>query len=119
MVLRPDKQTLLMLTLGTLIGMPAFAAAWRAGTCPCPAIRTWPISTYSTSSGATPALSSAALIAQPPSSAALAAASAPLSLPIGVRAPATMYDPAITGSRSLCAASSVDSDQGVVLARAL
>src|SRR6187399_2179333 len=53
--------------------------------------------TCSTSSGATPARSSAALIAKPPSSAALNDASAPLILPIGVRAPATMYEPAMRG----------------------
>src|SRR4051795_7626657 len=52
--------------------------------------------TCSTCSGLTPARSSAALMAKPPSSAALNGASAPLILPIGVRAPATMYEPAMT-----------------------
>ncbi len=87
-----------MLAEGTLIGMPAFTAAWRAGTCPWPAISTCPISTCSTSSGATPARSRAALMATAPSSAALKPASAPLILPIGVRAPATMYEPAMASS---------------------
>ena len=49
--------------------------------------------TWSTSSGATPARSSAAEIAKPPRSAAENDASVPLSLPIGVRAPATMTEP--------------------------
>src|SRR4051812_48113557 len=52
--------------------------------------------TCSTCSGLTPARSSAALMAKPPSSAALNGASAPLILPIGVRAPATMYEPTMT-----------------------
>src|SRR3954452_15935489 len=52
--------------------------------------------TCSTCSGLTPARSSAALMAKPPSSAALNGAGAPLILPIGVRAPATMYEQAIT-----------------------
>src|SRR5688572_15678715 len=43
-----------------------------------------------------PARASASLIATPPSSAAVNAPSAPLILPIGVRAPATMYEPAMT-----------------------
>ncbi len=33
-VLRPDRQTLLMLTDGVDIGMPALTAAWRLGTWP-------------------------------------------------------------------------------------
>jgi hypothetical protein len=41
----PDRQTLLTLTDGTRMGMPALTAAWRAGTWPCPAIRTWPMIT--------------------------------------------------------------------------
>ena len=57
--------------------------------------------TCSTSSGDTPARSSAALIANPPSSAALNEASAPLIFPIGVRAPATMYEPGMVPSLSL------------------
>jgi hypothetical protein len=34
MEFKPDKHTLLMLMLGTLMGMPAFDAAWREGTWP-------------------------------------------------------------------------------------
>ena len=83
-------------TDGTFMGIPALAAAWRAGTWPCPAMITWPMITWSTSSGLTPARSSAALIAKPPRSAALKDASAPLIFPMGVRAPATMYEPAMS-----------------------
>src|SRR5581483_3167489 len=49
----------------------------------------------STCSGCTPARSRAALIANPPSSAAEKPARAPDSLPIGVRAPARITEPAI------------------------
>ncbi len=90
---RPDRHTLFTFTDGTLIGIPALTAAWRLGTCPWPAISTCPMMTWSTSSGATPARSSAAAIAKPPRSAAERDANAPLSFAIGVRAPATMYEP--------------------------
>jgi hypothetical protein len=92
MASRPDRQTLLMVIEGTVIGMPALTAAWREGICPAPAWRTWPMITYSTASGATPALSSAALIAMPPSSTACSPDREPSSLPMGVRAPATMTE---------------------------
>ena len=49
--------------------------------------------TCSTSCGATPARRNASAIAKPPSSAALNEANAPLIFPIGVLAPATMYEP--------------------------
>src|SRR5579864_9663438 len=49
------------------------------------------------SSGATPARSSAALMAKPPNSMAVNPLSAPDSFPIGVRAPATMTDPGMSG----------------------
>ena len=41
----PDRQTLLMPSAGTVIGMPALAAAWRAGIWPSPAVSTWPMMT--------------------------------------------------------------------------
>ena len=92
MVLSPERHTLLMVVACTVIGMPAATAAWRAVIWPCPAWRTWPIKTSSTSSGATPARSRAARMATPPSCIAVKPASAPESLPMGVRAPATMTD---------------------------
>ena len=90
MALSPERHTLLTLTDGTDIGMPALTAAWRLGTWPWPAINTWPTTTWSTSSGATPARSRAAAMATPPRSAAEREASAPDIFPIGVLAPATM-----------------------------
>ena len=56
------------------------------------AINTWPTTTWSTSSAATPARSRAAAMATPPRSAADSGDRAPESLPIGVRAPATRYE---------------------------
>ena len=50
--------------------MPALICAWREGICPWPACSTWPMTTCSTCSGSTPARSSAAPIASPPSSVA-------------------------------------------------
>ena len=52
MASRPDRQTLLIVSAGTVIGMPALTAAWRAGIWPAPACSTWPMITYSTWSGA-------------------------------------------------------------------
>ena len=85
-----------MVRAGTLSGMPALYAAWRAGIWPAPACSTWPMITYCTCSGATPARSSAALIATPPRSAPVKSFSEPSSRPIGVRAPLTMTDPDMT-----------------------
>ncbi len=45
MVLSPDRQTLLTVVAGTVIGMPALTAAWRAVIWPVPARRTWPMKT--------------------------------------------------------------------------
>ncbi|GAA3296126.1 hypothetical protein GCM10020295_25010 [Streptomyces cinereospinus] len=80
------------MSAGTLIGMPALTAAWRAGICPAPAWSTWPMITYCTWSPPIPARSRAALIAKPPRSAPEKDFSEPSSRPIGVRAPATMTD---------------------------
>ncbi|SCE18225.1 hypothetical protein GA0115240_14223 [Streptomyces sp. DvalAA-14] len=88
----PDRHTLLTVSAGTLIGMPALTAAWRAGICPVPAWSTWPMITYSTCSPPIPARSSADLIANPPSSAPEKARRLPSSRPIGVLAPATITD---------------------------
>ena len=43
--LRPEPQTLLIVTQPTWSGTPAPRLAWRAGACPCPAGSTQPIST--------------------------------------------------------------------------
>ena len=41
----PDRHTLLIVSAGTVIGMPALTAAWRAVICPAPACSTWPMIT--------------------------------------------------------------------------
>ena len=38
----PDRHTLLIVSAGTVIGMPALTAACRAGIWPAPACSTWP-----------------------------------------------------------------------------
>ena len=82
----PDGQTLLIVSAGTSSGMPPLFAAWREVIWPWPACRTWPMTTYSTWSPATPARSSAPLMAWPPRSMADSEDSPPPNLPIGVRA---------------------------------
>ena len=91
---RPEPQTLLTVTHGTLFGRPANRAAWRAGAWPTPAGSTMPMWTSPTSAGATPARSSAALIAVAPSRGAGTLDNAPRKLPMAVRAA-----PTITTSR--------------------
>src|ERR1700716_1798902 len=90
MALRPERQTLLIVSAGTSTGSPPWTAAWRAVIWPAPAWRTWPMITYSTSSGAIPARSTALRMATPPSSTAGTVLRPPPNLPIAVRAPATM-----------------------------
>src|SRR3954452_13057494 len=82
----PEAHTLLMVSEETSFGMPASICACREGIWPCPAWSTWPITTCWTCSGSTPARSSAALIAIPPSCGAWKDDSPPPSLPTGVRA---------------------------------
>src|SRR6516162_6091365 len=93
MASRPDRHTLLIVIAGTVIGIPAATAAWRAGICPAPACRTWPMITYWTSRPATPERSSAALITMPPRSVAARSLTEPSRRPMGVLAP-----PVITAS---------------------
>ena len=45
MALTPDRHTLLTVVAGTVMGMPALTAAWRAVIWPAPAWRTWPMNT--------------------------------------------------------------------------
>ncbi len=89
---RPDRHTLLIVSAGTFIGMPALTAAWRAGIWPAPAWSTWPMITYCTWSPPIPARSRAALIAKPPRSAPEKDFSEPSNRPMGVRAPATITE---------------------------
>src|SRR4029079_4046995 len=83
---RPEAHTLLIVSDETSLGIPPLICAWREGICPWPACSTWPMITCSTCSGSTPARSSAAAIAVPPSSVASSEESTPPSLPTGVRA---------------------------------
>src|SRR4029453_13847193 len=88
MAFRPDRQTLLTVRAGTVMGIPPRTAACLAVIWPCPAWRTCPMTTCSTAAGSTPARSRAAEIARPPSSTAGSGASAPPNRPMGVLAPA-------------------------------
>jgi hypothetical protein len=45
MALRPDRQALLIVVDGTVMGTPPLWAAWREGMPPAPAMITWPITT--------------------------------------------------------------------------
>ena len=74
-------------------------AAWRAGAWPTPACSTSPMSTYSTSCGATSTRSSAALIAMAPSCGAAKSLRPPPSFPKGVRTAETMTE-RVTSERS-------------------
>src|SRR3954453_16361 len=82
----PEAQTLLMVSEGTSFGIPPLIWAWREGICPWPACRTWPKTTCSTCSGATPERSSAASMTVPPRSVASRDLRPPPIFPNGVRA---------------------------------
>src|SRR5918992_2106859 len=82
----PEAHTLLTVSEGTSLGMPALICAWRLGICPWPAWSTCPNTTFSTCSGPTSARSSAAAMAVPPRSVASSGARPPPILPNGVRA---------------------------------
>src|SRR5262245_30884060 len=83
--LRPEPHTLLIVRAATLGGRPAWIAAWRAGACPSPAETTFPITTSSTSSGATPARATASFTTIAPSWGAVKPLSVPRNLPVGTR----------------------------------
>ena len=80
---RPDRQTLLMVTVGTFQPMPAPMALWRAGFWPAPACRTWPMITESTCSALTPLAARAALMAWEPSSHGREAGELPVQAALG------------------------------------
>src|SRR6478752_6423134 len=88
----PDRHILLIVSEGTSQPMPAATAACLAGICPAPAVSTCPMITYSTSDAGTLAFSSAPAIAMAPRSLPEKSLSEPMSLPTGVRAPATITD---------------------------
>ena len=88
--LRPEPQTLLMVTADTVAGTPALIAAWRAGACPTPPWTTLPMMTSCRSPASIPARSTAARMATAPSSGADSGDSPPRKRPMGVRAAETM-----------------------------
>ena len=87
---RPEPQIWFRLQAAASFGMPAPMAACRAGPCPAAACSTWPRMTSSTSSGLTPARSSAARMATSPSFDAGRLDRPPRKDPTGVRAAETM-----------------------------
>ena len=88
--LRLEPHTLLIVVLGVVTGKPAPSATCRAGFCPAPAWRTWPIKTSSIMvlSEFSPTFSINPLTAHIPRSTALNSENTPLYFPIGVRATA-------------------------------
>ena len=92
-----EPHILLIVVQPAASGSPALSDAWRAGAWPWPAGSTLPMITSSTSAGAMPARSTAALIATAPRSLAASDAKSPAKPPIGVRAAPTMT----TGSFSI------------------
>src|SRR5688572_23007287 len=90
MAFMPEPHILLMVVVGTPVGMPAPSAAWRAGAWPSPAGSTQPMMTSCTSLPETTAASSAPLMAAAPSCGAVTGESTPWKAPMGVRLAATM-----------------------------
>ena len=88
--LSPDPQTLLMVMAGTVAGIPAPMAAWRAGACPSAATTTLPMMTSSIVLTSMPERSTAARMATAPNSGADRGPRPPRKRPMGVRAPSTI-----------------------------
>ena len=82
----PEPQTLWTVTHGNAFGIPAPSEAWRAGACPCPACRTLPKTTCSTSPAGRRPARRAARIATDPRAGAGSEESFPRNEPTGVRA---------------------------------
>jgi hypothetical protein len=80
-----EPHILLTVVVGTLVGIPAPIAAWRAGAWPSPAERTQPMMTSSIWETATPESARAALMATDPNCGAVTVLKAPWKLPTGVR----------------------------------
>src|SRR6478752_4019932 len=98
----PDRHILLIDSDGTSQPMPAATAACLAGICPAPAVRTCPMITYSTADAGTLAFSNAPAIAIAPRSLPEKSFSEPISLPTGVRAPATITEVVISILQRIC-----------------
>ena len=104
----PDRHILLMVSDGTSQPMPAATAACLAGICPAPAVSTWPMITYSTADAGSLAFSTAPAIAMAPRSLPEKSFREPISLPTGVRAPATITDVVISYLQEVRSASVTD-----------
>src|SRR3954451_17969673 len=113
----PDRHILLMVNDGTSQPMPAPTAACRAGICPAPAVSTWPMITYSTADAGTLSFSSAPAMATAPRSLPEKSFSDPISLPTGVRAPATITDVVIFYLQGVLSASVTDHAYAIRSAR--
>src|SRR6516225_8162593 len=87
---RPLPQTLLIVSAGTLSGIPPRSDAWRAGFWPRPAPTTLPMITSSICSGFKPARATASRTTIAPSWVAASGARVPRNFPIGVRTAETM-----------------------------
>src|SRR5689334_9526592 len=92
--LRPDPQTLLMVSAATAFGNPPRSAACRAGACPTPALTTLPMMHSSTTAASMPARRTASRTTRAPRSGALKSFRPPRNFPVGVRTALT-----ITASR--------------------
>src|SRR4051812_45171935 len=97
MAFMPEPHILLMVVVGTWVGMPAPSAAWRAGAWPRPADRTQPMMTSCTSATGTCAATSAARMAAAPSSGAPAGDNTPWKAPMGVRVAEAMTTCSVCG----------------------
>jgi hypothetical protein len=87
---RPEPQTALMVSAGTVTGRPLLMTVWRAGFWPAPAVSTWPkISSPICSPESRARLSSSTTTAAPRSGAGVLAR-VPPNLPTAVRVAATM-----------------------------
>ena len=92
MALMPERQTLLMVMAGTVIGMPALGRGLAGRDLAGSGLEDLAHDDVLDLLGSTPAFSSAPLMAMPPRSAPEKSLSDPSSRPIGVRAPATITD---------------------------
>src|SRR5659263_295849 len=82
----PEPHILLIVSAPADAGRPAYIPAWRAGACLTPADSTFPMITCSISSFRTPPREAASAMTTAPSLGAVMSASAPMKLPIAVRA---------------------------------
>ena len=88
--LRPEPQTLLMVSAATWSARPPLSAAWRAGAWPSPPETTLPMMHSSTLPGSMPARVTASRTTRAPSAGAGKSLRVPRNLPVGTRTALTM-----------------------------